>query len=56
VAYHPYTLPVYTYVQLTGLGLAAALPLALLALVASILATGVALLATARSRLFGART
>jgi molybdate/tungstate transport system permease protein len=56
LAYHPYTLPVYTYVQLTGLGLPAALPLALLALAASVLVIGVALLATARSRLFGART
>jgi molybdate/tungstate transport system permease protein len=32
MAYHPYTLPVYTYVQLSGLGVAAALPLALYAL------------------------
>ncbi len=32
MAYHPYTLPVYTYVQLTGTGVAGALPLALLAL------------------------
>jgi ABC-type sulfate transport system permease component len=34
MAYHPYTLPVYVYVQLTGLGVPAALPLALVALVA----------------------
>ncbi len=32
MAYHPYTLPVYTYVQLSGLGVPAALPLALYAL------------------------
>lgn len=56
MAYHPYTLPVYTYVQLTGLGLPAALPLALLALAASVLAIGAALAVTARGRLFGTRT
>jgi ABC-type sulfate transport system permease component len=56
MAYHPYTLPVYVYVQLTGLGLNAALPLALLALAVSVLATALALLVTARTRLFGART
>lgn len=54
MAYHPYTLPVYIYVQLTGLGVPAALPLALLALVASVLAIGAAMLATARSRIPGA--
>ncbi len=32
MAYHPYTLPVYTYVQLTGIGVAGALPLALYSL------------------------
>ena len=53
LAYHPYTLPVYIYVQLTGEGLTAALPLALLALVASVLAIGAAMLATARSRIPG---
>jgi molybdate/tungstate transport system permease protein len=56
MAYHPYTLPVYTYVQLTGLGLPAALPLALLALAASVLAITAALAVTARGRLFGTRT
>lgn len=55
MAYHPYTLPVYIYVQLTGLGLPAVLPLALLALIASTLAIGAAMLATARSRIPGAR-
>lgn len=55
LAYHPYTLPVYIYVQLTGLGLPAALPLALLALVACVLAIGVALLVAAHSRIPGAR-
>ncbi|MBF6590101.1 MAG: ABC transporter permease [Ktedonobacterales bacterium] len=53
LAYHPYTLPVYTYVQLTGLGVPAALPLALLALVASVVAIGAALLATARGHIPG---
>ena len=53
LAYHPYTLPVYVYVQLTGLGVTAALPLALLALVASVLAIGAAMLATTRSRIPG---
>lgn len=53
LAYHPYTLPVYIYVQLTGLGVPAALPLALLALGASVVAIGVAMLVTARSRIPG---
>ncbi len=35
VAYHPYTLPVYTFVQLSAGGVASALPLALVALVVS---------------------
>ena len=35
MAYHPYTLPVYIYVQLSGTGVAAALPLALLSLAVS---------------------
>ena len=55
LAYHPYTLPIYIYVQLTGLGVPAALPLALLALVASVVAIGAAMLATSRSRIPGAR-
>lgn len=55
LAYHPYTLPVYIYVQLTGLGVPAALPLALLALVTSVIAIGAALLATSQSRIPGAR-
>lgn len=54
LAYHPYTLPVYTYVQLTGLGVPAAFPLALLSLLASVAAIGLALLATARSHIPGA--
>ena len=37
LAYHPYTLPVYLYVQLSGSGVDAALPLALLALAVSII-------------------
>ena len=44
LAYHPYTLPVYIYVQLTGLGTPAALPLALLSLLASVVAISIALL------------
>ncbi|HLJ81999.1 MAG TPA: ABC transporter permease subunit, partial [Ktedonobacterales bacterium] len=55
LAYHPYTLPVYVYVQLTGLGVPAALPLALMALLASVVAIGAAMLATSRSRIPGAR-
>lgn len=35
MAYHPYTLPVYTYVQLTGIGVPQTLPLALYALAIS---------------------
>ncbi len=35
MAYHPYTLPVYIFVQLSGTGVDAALPLALLALAVS---------------------
>ncbi|MEO8971430.1 MAG: ABC transporter permease subunit [Ktedonobacteraceae bacterium] len=35
MAYHPYTLPVYIYVQLSGTGVDAALPLALLTLAVS---------------------
>ncbi|HUY79353.1 MAG TPA: ABC transporter permease [Ktedonobacterales bacterium] len=54
LAYHPYTLPVYIYVQLTGLGTPAALPLALLALGASVVAISLAQLVTARSRIPGA--
>lgn len=44
MAYHPYTLPVYTYVQLTGLGVNGALPLALMSLVVSIVVIGLILL------------
>lgn len=40
LAYHPYTLPVYLYVQLSGAGVDTALPLALLALAVSILGVG----------------
>ncbi|HLY30061.1 MAG TPA: ABC transporter permease [Ktedonobacterales bacterium] len=53
LAYHPYTLPVYIYVQLTGLGTPAALPLALLSLAASVVAIALAQLVTARSRIPG---
>lgn len=55
LAYHPYTLPVYIYVQLTGLGLPAALPLALLALAACVVAIGLAMLVVRQSRVPGAR-
>lgn len=37
LAYHPYTLPVYLYVQLSGAGVDAALPIALLTLGVSII-------------------
>ncbi len=43
MAYHPYTLPVYTYVQLTGIGVAGALPLALYSLGVSGLVIGLVL-------------
>ncbi len=44
MAYHPYTLPVYLYVQLSGTGVGAALPLALLTLGVSFIGVGLALL------------
>ena len=44
MAYHPYTLPVYVYVQLSGLGVDSALPLALLSLGVSVLVVGLVLL------------
>jgi ABC-type sulfate transport system permease component len=50
MAYHPYTLPVYLYVQLSGTGVSAALPLALLTLAVSFLGVGLALLAQSASR------
>lgn len=40
MAYHPYTLPVYTYVELTGTGVASSLAPALFALVMSIVIVG----------------
>jgi ABC-type sulfate transport system permease component len=55
LAYHPYTLPVYIYVQLTGLGTPAALPLALVALVACAVVLTVALLLPRWSRTQGGR-
>ncbi len=54
LAYHPYTLPVYIYVQLTGEGTPAALPLALFSLAASVVAIGLAQLATTHSHIPGA--
>lgn len=48
MAYHPYTLPVYVYVQLTGLGVPAALPLALVALIACGAVIALALILTSR--------
>jgi len=50
MAYHPYTLPVYLYVQLSGTGVGAALPLALLALGVSFIGVGLALLLQFASR------
>lgn len=43
MAYHPYTLPVYLYVQLSGTGVDAALPLVLLTLSVSFVGVGLAL-------------
>jgi ABC-type sulfate transport system permease component len=43
MAYHPYTLPVYTYVQLTGTGVQSALPPAVFSLVVSSLMVGLVL-------------
>jgi molybdate transport system ATP-binding protein/molybdate transport system permease protein len=43
MAYHPYTLPVYLYVQLSGTGVNAALPLALLTLGVSFMGVGLVL-------------
>ncbi len=43
LAYHPYTLPVYLYVQLSGTGVNAALPLALLSLGVSCIGGGLVL-------------
>lgn len=50
LAYHPYTLPVYVYVQLSGLGVPSALPLALLSLGISVLVIGPILLIERRSQ------
>ncbi|HVB74804.1 MAG TPA: ABC transporter permease subunit [Ktedonobacteraceae bacterium] len=50
MAYHPYTLPVYLYVQLSGTGVSAALPLALLTLAVSFVGVGLALLLQFASR------
>lgn len=43
MAYHPYTLPVYLYVQLSGTGVDAALPLILLTLAVSFIGVGLVL-------------
>ncbi len=50
LAYHPYTLPVYVYVQLSGSGVASALPLALLSLGVSIIVIGPILLIERRTQ------
>jgi molybdate/tungstate transport system permease protein len=50
MAYHPYTLPVYVYVQLSGIGVPGALPLALLSLGVSVLVIGLVLLIERRSQ------
>jgi ABC-type sulfate transport system permease component len=50
LAYHPYTLPVYVYVQLSGSGVASALPLALLSLGVSIIVIGPVLLIERRAQ------
>lgn len=49
LAYHPYTLPVYVYVQLSGSGVASALPLALLSLGISAIVIGPVLLIERRT-------
>lgn len=51
MAYHPYTLPVYVYIQLSGLGVSSALPLALFSLGLSALVIGLVLLIERRGRL-----
>ena len=53
LAYHPYSIPVYVYVQLTGLGTPAALPLALISLAACAVVITLALLLTRRGPLPG---
>ncbi len=50
MAYHPYTLPVYLYVQLSGTGVSAALPLALLMLGVSLRGVGLALFLQSANR------
>jgi molybdate/tungstate transport system permease protein len=50
LAYHPYTLPVYVYVQLSGSGVASALPLALLSLGVSVIVIGPVLLIERRTQ------
>jgi molybdate/tungstate transport system permease protein len=50
LAYHPYTLPVYVYVQLSGSGVPASLPLALLSLGISIVVIWPVLLIERRSQ------
>jgi molybdate/tungstate transport system permease protein len=50
MAYHPYTLPVYVYVQLSGSGVPSALPLALLSLGVSVIVIGLILLIERRSQ------
>lgn len=49
LAYHPYTLPVYVYVQLSGSGVAGALSLALLSLGISVIIIGPLLLIERRT-------
>ncbi len=49
LAYHPYTIPVYTFVQLSGVGVAGALPLALFSLGLSILVIGAIVLVQRRT-------
>jgi ABC-type sulfate transport system permease component len=50
MAYHPYTLPVYVYVQLTGSGVASALPLALFSLGVSVIVIGLVLFIERRAQ------
>jgi ABC-type sulfate transport system permease component len=49
LAYHPYTIPVFTFVQLSSVGVAGALPLALLSLGLSIVVIGAIVLMQRRA-------
>src|SRR5260370_38506968 len=50
LAYHPYTIPVYTFVQLSSTGVAGALPLALFSLGLSVIVIGGVVVGQRRKR------